>query len=376
MRIAQLVVVAVPDVDARARWTSCPRASGARAASARRGTDGERAAHPGLGAPALARPDPALPAREAGQGVLAAARAAASTRASRSSTRCGASCRRRSGIDDPIPFEGPIAIVDSIAPVRSFAAKHVVHIIFSSDLGGRSLETVTSADAAVRGHRLFALGELDEIVLHPPIQRFLARWRPGRPDRLPRPPVGALAALTSPRLVDRRGTSPLSFLIRYDAPWQAHWAGDGAVAYLEAHAGGGRAGRIRSARRRRSPDVLRGRSTRRCGGAARRLPDRRLRGDRAGGARAGFSVLKVGEEPWFDLASWQPPSRRPRQEAPLAAEPRARGGVEVVEHGPAAARDAGARRGRGVRARALARLARAAGGELVHADGAARAAGS
>jgi ADP-ribose pyrophosphatase YjhB (NUDIX family) len=85
------------------------------------------------------------------------------------------------GIDDLIPFEGPIAIVDSIAPVRSFTAKHVVHIIFSGDLGGRSLEAVTSADAAVRGHRLFTQGELDEIVLHPPIQRFLARWRPGDP---------------------------------------------------------------------------------------------------------------------------------------------------------------------------------------------------
>ena len=80
-----------------------------------------------------------------------------------------------------VPFGGPIAIVDSIAPKRSFAAKHVVHIIFSGDLGGRSLEAVTSADAAVRGHRLFGLNELDEIVLHPPIQRFLARWRPGDP---------------------------------------------------------------------------------------------------------------------------------------------------------------------------------------------------
>jgi 8-oxo-dGTP diphosphatase len=84
------------------------------------------------------------------------------------------------GIND-VPFEGPIAIVDSIAPQRSFAAKHVVHIIFSGDLGGRSLEAVTSADAAVRGHRLFGLNELEEIVLHPPIQRFLARWRPGDP---------------------------------------------------------------------------------------------------------------------------------------------------------------------------------------------------
>jgi len=85
------------------------------------------------------------------------------------------------GVVDEIPVEGPVAIVDSIAPVRSFAAKHVVHIIFSGDLEGRSLEAVTSKDAAVRGHRLFDVTELDEVVLHPPIQRFLARWRPGDP---------------------------------------------------------------------------------------------------------------------------------------------------------------------------------------------------
>jgi len=85
------------------------------------------------------------------------------------------------GISDGIPVEGPVAIVDSIAPQRSFAQKHVVHIIFSGDLEGRSLEQVTSQDAAVRGHRLFAVGELDDVVLHPPIQRFLRRWRPGDP---------------------------------------------------------------------------------------------------------------------------------------------------------------------------------------------------
>jgi 8-oxo-dGTP diphosphatase len=89
--------------------------------------------------------------------------------------------REEVGIDDRLPFEGPVAIVDSIAPERSFAAKHVVHIIFAGDLGGRSLETVTAVDAAVRGHRLFAFGELEEVVLHPPIQRFLSRWQPGDP---------------------------------------------------------------------------------------------------------------------------------------------------------------------------------------------------
>ena len=86
--------------------------------------------------------------------------------------------REEVGITPP-SFEGPVAIVDSIAPDRMIS-KHVVHIIFAGDLDG-SLEGVTSQDEAVRGHRLFALDELESIVLHPPIGRFLARWRPGDP---------------------------------------------------------------------------------------------------------------------------------------------------------------------------------------------------
>jgi ADP-ribose pyrophosphatase YjhB (NUDIX family) len=105
------------------------------------------------------------------------------------------------GLEDEIPLEGPIAIADSISPaaqrpVREVdhgrgsggtgrfppaPAKHIVHIVFSGDLSGRSLEQVQSHDAAVRGHRLFRVDELDGIVLHPPIQRFLRRWQPGDP---------------------------------------------------------------------------------------------------------------------------------------------------------------------------------------------------
>jgi 8-oxo-dGTP diphosphatase len=85
------------------------------------------------------------------------------------------------GIEDELPLEGPVAIVDSISPTRSFAQKHVVHLIFAGDLGGRSLAAVTSQDAAVRGHRLFSAEELAGIDLHPPIQRFLTRWQPGDP---------------------------------------------------------------------------------------------------------------------------------------------------------------------------------------------------
>src|SRR5205814_4213438 len=54
------------------------------------------------------------------------------------------------GINEEISVEGPVAIVDSIAPVRSFAAKHVVLIIFAGDLCGRSLEDVTPWDVYVR----------------------------------------------------------------------------------------------------------------------------------------------------------------------------------------------------------------------------------
>jgi 8-oxo-dGTP diphosphatase len=79
-----------------------------------------------------------------------------------------------------VPLEGPVALVDSIAPDASPLRKHVVHVIFAADVSG-SLQDVTSQDAAVRGHRAFGLRELDTIALHPPIQRFLQRWQPGDP---------------------------------------------------------------------------------------------------------------------------------------------------------------------------------------------------
>jgi 8-oxo-dGTP diphosphatase len=84
----------------------------------------------------------------------------------------------RGGVE--LPVEGPVAIVDSISPERSLWSKHVVHVIFAGELDG-SLADVSSDDEAVRGHRLFSPDDLDGIVLHPPIQRFLRRWQPGDP---------------------------------------------------------------------------------------------------------------------------------------------------------------------------------------------------
>ncbi len=85
------------------------------------------------------------------------------------------------GLVEDLPLEGPVAVCDSIAPGAGPGRKHVVHIIFAGYLGGRSLEAVTSRDAAVRGHRLFGMDELVGLPLHPPIQRFLERWQPGDP---------------------------------------------------------------------------------------------------------------------------------------------------------------------------------------------------
>jgi 8-oxo-dGTP diphosphatase len=80
-----------------------------------------------------------------------------------------------------VALEGPIAIVESIAPAGLLPRKHVVHILFHADLSDRSLVEVASADADIRGHRLVHRAELPGIDLRPPIHRFLERWRPGDP---------------------------------------------------------------------------------------------------------------------------------------------------------------------------------------------------
>ena len=139
---------------------------------------GSGAADPRLGRPALAGPDPALPPREGRPRRVLAAAGRRRQRGREPRRRAPPRAAEEVGIPDELPLEGPVALVDSISPKRALAAKHVVHIIFAGDLSGRSLEAVTSQDAAVRGHRLFDAAELDGVVLHPPIQRFLAAGSP------------------------------------------------------------------------------------------------------------------------------------------------------------------------------------------------------
>ena len=64
--------------------------------------------------------------------------------------------REELGVEADVQFEGPVAIVDSIAPRSEHSRKHVVHIIFAADLSHRSLSDVETRDAAVKGARLFA----------------------------------------------------------------------------------------------------------------------------------------------------------------------------------------------------------------------------
>jgi len=89
--------------------------------------------------------------------------------------------REELGLADAFLLEGPIAVAESIAPGWKPGDRHIVHIVFGCDLSHRSLEDVETRDAAVRGARLFTFTELEEIVLHPPMKRFVQRWLPGDP---------------------------------------------------------------------------------------------------------------------------------------------------------------------------------------------------
>ena len=58
--------------------------------------------------------------------------------------------REELAIDADVQFEGPVALVDSIAPRSVLTRRHIVHIIFAADLSHRSLNDVETRDAAVK----------------------------------------------------------------------------------------------------------------------------------------------------------------------------------------------------------------------------------
>jgi ADP-ribose pyrophosphatase YjhB (NUDIX family) len=85
------------------------------------------------------------------------------------------------GLWDVLQLEGPIAVAESIAPGWKPGDRHVLHVIFGADLSHRPLDDVELQEPVIRGARLFSIEEIEEIVVHPPMKRFVQRWEPGDP---------------------------------------------------------------------------------------------------------------------------------------------------------------------------------------------------
>ena len=140
------------------------------------------AARPGRGADPLAGSGAALPPGEARQGVLAApgrrgrgrrdARRGAAPRARRGARAAGRArvrgADRRRRVDR--------ARLDARATGTSSTSSSAPT---SPTARSRTSRRTTPPSAALR---LFSLDELQEIVLHPPMKRFVERWQPGDPS--------------------------------------------------------------------------------------------------------------------------------------------------------------------------------------------------
>jgi len=144
--------------------------------------------------------------------------------------------------------------------------------------------------------------------------------------------VDALAAAV---LLERFGRNPLSFCIRYDAPWRFHDGTTvaGAVPYLERGGvavvwGDPLAAPDDTAELlREATSALRKRRRRIClllAGAETALA----------ALRQGYGVLKIGEQPFFALRSWPPPRGDSGKRLRWCMNKAARAGVHVRRYGP------------------------------------------
>lgn len=138
--------------------------------------------------------------------------------------------------------------------------------------------------------------------------------------------------------LDLFGTGPLSFLLRYDAPWRTFSRGEGVVCYLESS----RAAIVWTdpfCEKSELPELLT------AFGRAMRSEHRSVcllvvSEQTARTALAnGFSALKIGEEPWFDLGDWRPPRGNKGKKYRWAVNHAHRMGVEIEEYRPDDERD-------------------------------------
>lgn len=136
------------------------------------------------------------------------------------------------------------------------------------------------------------------------------------------------------------GIAPLSFLLRYRAPWQTFSLANGIVCYLES----ARAAVVWTdplCPERELPALLESfaqkmRAERRsvCLVAVSEQTARVA-------IEVGFSAFKIGEEPWFDLTSWHRPRGNRGKKYRWATNHARRLGVEIEEYRPGETRDIG-----------------------------------
>lgn len=135
------------------------------------------------------------------------------------------------------------------------------------------------------------------------------------------------------RALDRYGTNPLSFVLRYEAPWRAFARHGGLAPYLEAR----RAAVVWTdplCSQAQLPELL--------GAFSQTMRDERrgvcliaVSEETARAAiDAGFSALKIGEEPRFDLSSWRPPRGDRGKKLRWAVNHARRIGVEIGQYRP------------------------------------------
>ncbi|MHB8060550.1 MAG: phosphatidylglycerol lysyltransferase domain-containing protein [Gaiellaceae bacterium] len=138
--------------------------------------------------------------------------------------------------------------------------------------------------------------------------------------------------------LDLFGTGPLSFLLRYDAPWRTFSRGDGVVCYLES----ARAAVVWTDPLCEPSELSAlladfGRAMR---SEHRSICLLAVSEQTARTALAnGYSALKIGEEPWFDLAGWHAPRGNRGKKYRWAVNHARRMGVEIEEYRPAEARN-------------------------------------
>ena len=133
------------------------------------------------------------------------------------------------------------------------------------------------------------------------------------------------------QLLAAHGRNPFSGFVRYDAPWQWYETDGGAAPYLE-H---GRVALAWAEPLAGDPAAFLGDFTRELRAQRRRICFVLIGEEVARGARAlGYVVLKIGEQPYFDFATWRLPRGDPGKHLRWCLNLARRAGVEVREYVP------------------------------------------